>query len=579
MNRWSALAVLLAIAGSLALRVPKLDTRPLHNDEAVNAIKVSELWQHGRYQYDPDEYHGPTLHYATLPFLWLSGARNSDELNDSTLRLAPVVFGVGLILLLLLFADGLGRQAVVWAAVFTAISPAMVFYSRYFIHEMLLLFFTVLTLGAVWRYVQARSSRRVLSLPPQRGEGRSEGWEAREALERQESPRRHHPSSSIPLPVEGRGKPELGWAVLAGSGLGLMFTTKETFVLTLAAMGFAGIASAWWTMPKGSRVQSLRTLWNWQHATLAFGAAFLIWLVLFSSFFTNFAGLLDSVRTYMPWLKRAGAHSPHVHPWNFYLERLAWFHPAKSPVWSEGLILVLAAIGVIVSFAGKNPLHRFLALYTIILTTIYSLIPYKTPWCLLNFYLGMILLAGVGAAALAEFFRARALKVFTVAVLLVLTLQLSWQAWCASFGQRLKLERHDGRARFVLVADWRNPYVYAQTTPNLLELVQRTEGIARVTPTGFETVVKIIAPESDYWPLPWYLRRFKHLGWYERLPNDPFAPIVIVSSKLDAQLDEKSGKKWLMVGLTELRPGKFFELYVELELWKKYVESLPRERD
>ena len=95
MNRWSALAVLLAIAGALALRVPKLDTRPLHNDEAVNAIKVSELWEHGRYKYDPDEYHGPTLHYATLPFLWLSGARNSDELKDATLRLAPVVFGVG----------------------------------------------------------------------------------------------------------------------------------------------------------------------------------------------------------------------------------------------------------------------------------------------------------------------------------------------------------------------------------------------------------------------------------------------------------------------------------------------------
>src|SRR5580765_331361 len=108
MNRWSALAVLLAIAGALALRVPRLATRPLHNDEAVNAVKVSELWQHGLYVYDADEYHGPALHYATLPFLWLSGARNPDELDDATLRLAPVVFGVGLILLLLLFWDGLG---------------------------------------------------------------------------------------------------------------------------------------------------------------------------------------------------------------------------------------------------------------------------------------------------------------------------------------------------------------------------------------------------------------------------------------------------------------------------------------
>src|ERR1051325_9976025 len=161
MKRWSALALLAALVGALALRVPRLDVRPLHNDEAVNAVKVSELWQHGGYAYDPDEYHGPTLHYATLPFLWLSGARNPDELKDAMLRVAPVVFGVALILLLLLVADGLGRHAVMWAGLFIAISPAMVFYSRYFIHEMLLVFFTALTFGASWRYLQ--SERRLSS--------------------------------------------------------------------------------------------------------------------------------------------------------------------------------------------------------------------------------------------------------------------------------------------------------------------------------------------------------------------------------------------------------------------------------
>src|SRR6185369_2326577 len=331
MNRRSALAVLLAIAGALALRVPRLDTRPLHNDEAVNAVIVSALWQQGRYAYDPDEYHGPTLHYATLPFLWLSGARNSDELADATLRLAPVVCGVGMILLFLLFADGLGRQAVAWASIFTAVSPAMVFYSRYFIHEMLLLFFTALTLGAGWRYAQSRSAL---------------------------------------------------WALATGAGVGLMFATKETFVLAIAAMGLAAMATLLCTVPRGARVQRLLGFWHWQHVALALIATLIIWLLLFSSFFTHFAGLTDSVRTYLPWLKRAGGHSPHIHPWSFYLQRLAWFHPAKGPVWSEGMILILATTGACVSFAGKkSPLHCFLALYTLILTAIYSVISYKTPWC------------------------------------------------------------------------------------------------------------------------------------------------------------------------------------------------------
>ncbi|MGZ8939710.1 MAG: flippase activity-associated protein Agl23 [Limisphaerales bacterium] len=513
MNRWSALAILLVFAGALALRLPRLETRPLHNDEAVNATKVAELWQKGGYRYDPDEYHGPTLHYATLPFLWLSGAQGPDDLQDRTLRHAPVLFGAALILLIPLFT-GLSCHALLWSALFIAISPAMVFYSRYFIHEMLLIFFTALTIGAGWRYTQTRS---VL------------------------------------------------WAAITGLALGLMFATKETFILSLAAMTFAAAATAWWTLPKPASLRAAIHSLPWKHISTAFTAAFLVWLLFFSSFFTNFRGLLDSVLTYFPWLKRAAGDSPHIHPWYFYLQRLAWFSPVKGPTWSEGLILILALIGAMISLTGKkSPLLRFLALYTIILTAIYSAISYKTPWCLLGFYHGMILLAGVGAAALIETFRSRAIRISIFIILLAFSAQLTIQAW---------------RANHSFASDQRNPYVYAQTVPDILNLVKRAEGLAAVSPTGFQTIVKVIAPESDYWPLPWYLRRFQHIGWYDKIPEDPFAPIIIVSSHFDARLDDKSDRKWIMAGLTELRPRQFFELYVELDLWKKFVETLPPEPD
>ncbi len=91
-----------------------------------------------------------------------------------------------------------------------------------------------------------------------------------------------------------------------------------------------------------------------------------------------------------------------------FMEFFIWnvshfFHSGKGPIWSEGLILALALIGILSVFTGKNWTEgnrnfiRFLALYTIILTVIYSAISYKTPWCLLSFWNGMILLAGVGA--------------------------------------------------------------------------------------------------------------------------------------------------------------------------------------
>jgi uncharacterized protein (TIGR03663 family) len=535
MNRWSALALLLAVAGALALRGPRLDIRPLHNDEAVNAVKLSALWEKGVYTYDLHEFHGPALSYAALPFLWLSSTRDPDQLGAGTMRLVPVAFGTGLILLLLLLADGLGRLATVWAAIFTAVSPAMVFYSRYFIHEMLLVFFTLLALAAGWRYHQTRG---------------------------------------------------LPWAVLAGVGLGLMYATKETFVFSVAAMGLAAMATVWWNQWRtqrsalvaggqtGGRVSpfSLRPLaaaCNGRHVALVLIVAVLVSHLLFSSFFMNLAGPIDSLRTYLPWLRRAGGHSPHIHPWYFYLERLAWFHQPKGPVWSEALILALAAVGAVVAFFSNRTIlansafARFLAFYTAILTAIYTLISYKTPWCALSFLHGMILLAGLGAAALFRLCRSLPTRALLAAALVAGTSHLAWEAWQASQ---------------TYASDRKNPYVYAQTSPDLARLVDRVEAIARVAPLGHETLVKVISPES-YWPLPWYLRKFKHVGWWDELPPDPYAPIIIVSAKLRAALDEKSNRAYLMAGLYELRPGTFLELYVEIGLWKKFVATLPRERE
>ena len=45
--------------------------------------------------------------------------------------------------------------------------------------------------------------------------------------------------------------------------------------------------------------------------------------------------------------------------------------------------------------------------------------------------------------------------------------------------------------------------------------------------------------------MPWYLRRFQNLGWYEKLPDEPLAPIMIVAASLDARLDADLGPAWL----------------------------------
>jgi uncharacterized protein (TIGR03663 family) len=509
-------SILVLLAGlALALWSLALDQRPMHNDEAVNGVKFGQLWDHDGYKYDPNEHHGPSLPYATLALGRLTRApQDFDQFSESRLRFVTVFFGIGLILLLPLVADGLGRKATFWAGLFTAVSPAVVFYSRYYIHEILLVFFTFLAMAAGWRY-----------------------WRSR----------------------------RIGWALLAGAGVGLMHATKETFLITLVVAALAlGLNQLWnrWldAAAPPAKVPRLKRA----HLVAAFAVWLGVALLLFSSFFTNAAGPLDSVQTYLPWLHRAEGASPHIHSWHFYLHRLLLFHVAKGPVWSEALILVLAVMGAWAAFARRGladasaSFVRFLALYSFGLAAAYSLILYKTPWCLLSFWHGMILLAGVGAAALLGSMRQRFLRLALGLLLLAGAGHLAWQARLAN-GE--------------YAADPRNPYVYAQTSPDLLNLVRQVEALAEVHPRGREMVVKVMAPDSDYGPLPWYLRNLKQIGWWDQVPSDPFAPVMIVSAKLHAGLDEK--KTHVMVGYFQLRPQLFFELYVDLKLWQAYLAKNP----
>jgi predicted membrane-bound mannosyltransferase len=204
----------------------------------------------------------------------------------------------------------------------------------------------------------------------------------------------------------------------------------------------------------------------------------------------------------------------------------------------------------------RRALGQFLVFYTVFLTAAYCAIPYKTPWCALGFLHGLILLAGVGAVALVEISKRRAVRVPVIALLTVALAHLGWQAW---------------RASYPLSADRTNPYAYAQTSSDILTIVRQVEGVAGRHPDGNGMIVKVMAPEHDYGPLLWYLRGFTRVGWWDHLPADPFAPVIVVSADLNARLDESSDGAWLMAGMSELRPGRFLELYVESEAWRAYI--------
>jgi uncharacterized protein (TIGR03663 family) len=519
MTKKCCVLVLAATILALALRLPQLQQRPMHGDEAVHAIKFGKLLEQGVYTYDRDEYHGPTLNYLTLIPAWLTRAADLVQVTEFTLRIVPVFFGVCLIVLLLLVARPLGTGATVYAAVLTAISPAMVFYSRYYIQEMLLVCFTFGAIVSGYRYSRNAS---------------------------------------------------IAWALLTGVFLGLMHASKETCVIAFGSMALALLLTLLMRRQKGSLGTAVKAI-RPSHLAGGLAAAVVVSALFHSSFLTNPAGILDSIRTYTTYLNRAGGNALHIHPWYYYLEMLLYFRYGQGPIWTEALIVLLAAVGFIAAMTNKGvsstdgQLLRFIAFYTIIMTIVYSAVPYKTPWCLLGFLHGMILLAGVGAVVLLRRVPNVLPRLIVLCLLFGASVHLIWQAYLSSY-------RYD--------ADSRNPYVYAHPTPEVFTVVQKIQEYAGAQEDGRNLPIEVICPGDDYWPLPWYLRSFKRVSWRNQVADDAnSAPLIIAAPDVEGALTRKLytliplEKRQMYLFLFDkpyyvwLRPGVKLSGFVRKDLW------------
>jgi len=508
--------IILILAG--VFRFTYLDLRPMHTDEAVHAIKFGMLLENGEYRYDKNEYHGPVLNYLTLIPAFLSGEKNLDETDEITLRLVPAIIGLFLVLIPLWL---LNRN--VWfsfsAALLLAISPAMVFYSRYYIMEILLVTFTYGFIASCFRYLQNHKILPVIS---------------------------------------------------AGFFLGLMHATKETWIISIAAMVFALSIMFYFNKKGVILADTLRSV-RIKHVLIGLTIAILISITFYSSFFTNMQGIYDSIGTYSNYYERAGQNAIHSHPWDYYIKLLSWTTGPGDFIWSELLIVFLAAfgfIGLLRKKARKDEFYwllLFIGIYSIILALVYSFLPYKTPWNLLQFYAGFIIMAGYGIYMIFEVEANLKGKIVIGIFIAGGIFHLAWQSWA-------------GNIRYC--ADPHNPYVYGHTHANFKDVPEKIDKIASVHPDGKNMYIEVVFPGSDYWPLPWYLRNYPNTGWWDTVDMKvSAAPVVIASPEVEKDLVKKwytippPGQKHLYMPLfdkyTALRPGIELRGYVRKDTWDK----------
>jgi len=143
---------LLILALTAFLRFSLLDLKLFHHDEAIHAWFSYRLLHEGIWTYDPS-YHGPLLYYITGGMFWLFGD------GDVVGRIVPSLLGTLIVALIYpLYRMGyLDRRQTLVGALFLALSPDLVYFSRFLRHDIFMLFFIMLLLVTLLAYIETGS--------------------------------------------------------------------------------------------------------------------------------------------------------------------------------------------------------------------------------------------------------------------------------------------------------------------------------------------------------------------------------------------------------------------------------------
>jgi hypothetical protein len=123
-------------------------------------------------------------------------------------------------------------------------------------------------------------------------------------------------------------------------------------------------------------------------------------------------------------------------------------------------------------------------------------------------------------------------------------------------------------------ADPRNPYVYAQTVPDSVRMAARIRALSALHREGAAMQVSVIAPPSEQWPLPWYLRAMPNVGYWTT-PDDPLAlkaPVIVSSLEHAAAIERALGDRYVPE-FFGLRPDVLIALYIDRGLWDRFLAT------
>lgn len=462
------------------LRCWLIEIKPAHFDEGINGWFADQMRATGYHKYDPTNYHGPLHFYA----VFLSQTLFGRELW--ALRLPAILASVLSVLALLRFRDFFGQPVARFAALAMAVSPAYVFYGRYSIHESWQVLFSILLLHAV------------LGL-----------WQTGE--------RRH-----------------LRW--LAAAVAGMVFT-KETYVLHIGCLLLAvPVLLAWkFVSPPRPGWPLAKQGWTRDDLITAFGIAAIAIVFFYSGTFLDFRAASGLWETHAAWFKtgmEAGGHEKRAYdlfgPLNYYWLALM----ARCFEW-PALLGVVAGLRHILPSDSR---YRYVAIAAGGTLLAYSIVAYKTPWCIISILWPFYLLLGAVIQEVVSKTHRRRIWWIT-APLLAASL-----AYCV-------------RLNFFVFTDDSQPYVYVQTYEDIDRFTKPILEVAKSRPDGYQMEGAILL--ESYYPLPWIFGDFTRIGYFNKAASPPHweQDFLLIESAAEPEIEPKLARSYFKIPF-RLRSGQ-----------------------
>jgi uncharacterized protein (TIGR03663 family) len=484
-------AAWLILGLALGLRLLLLGMKPPHWDEGVNGFFIDQMTRTGFYSYDPANYHGPFHFYVLFLAQTLFGR------DIFALRLPLVLINVATVWMMLQYRRFLPWRVCTIAALAFAFSPGMIFYSRYAIHEAWLVFAMVL---GFW--------------------GVAELWT--------------------------RGTARGLWAGIMG--VALMILTKETYLLHLLAFALAcgTLRLLELLIPSGSSIprHPVRQRWNLAGLNAALSVALLSVIFFYSGGFLDPSSLHGLVQTFSFWSHTGVEGAGHGKEWYY------WFTLMGRYEWP---ILLGVAFSLRAVWPGMNRLSRLLAIYGCGTLTAYSIVSYKTPWCIIAIIWPFFFLFGEAVDTVLRACKGRP--------------HLRWAGILTNLGAVIAVGVSavvSIRLNYFRPTDPKEPYVYVQTMNDLFKLTRPLEKLVKEDPSNYHLRGNLLL--SEYHPIPWVLGDFTQVPPYplNARPATMDAPFVVVEKARITEVESE---------LTQAYFTDSFQLRDGLEPGKLYLDA------